>query len=130
MNAANIIANDSLAMKIGPQQNERTPHERGDEPAERNEEGYFARGSIHTIRERSRDRKVPIERDEQETGHTCITHRIVETQPHVANVRAEKPLFRNEIDARNRPTNNTFEYNLQSTKKRIKHNYFTWIRIQ
>ena len=99
-------------MKIGPQQNERTPHERGDEPTERNEEGYFARGSIHTIRERSRDRKVAIERDEQETGHTCVAHRIVETQPHVTNVRAEKPLFCDKIDARNRPTNNIFEYSL------------------
>lgn len=56
------------------------------------EKQRFALGPLGPVRERSGDREVPVEADQQQVEHGRVAGQVVERQPAVAHVPAERPV--------------------------------------
>lgn len=57
-----------------------------------NEQQRFALGPLGSVRERPGDRQVPVEADQQQVEHGRVAGQVVERQPAVAHVPAERPV--------------------------------------
>ena len=97
LHLALVVLDDPVAEYERPADYEGRPHEHRYGPAESNKECDLFGGPVDAVGQRTRDRKVAVKRNEQQTSHACIAHRVVQTEPQVADVGAQQPLFGYEI---------------------------------
>ncbi len=90
-----LVSHGLLAIE---EEYERRPQHGRHDPAEGDGDAHLATRAASPVDNRSSQREVAVERDEQQIGHARIAERVVEREPEVADEWTRQPLVRDEVN--------------------------------